>query len=287
VLTPPDYNSPGAIKAFLESQGFGAQKQFGQNFLVNPRARARILDALCLERGDVVWEVGPGLGAMTSGLIERSARVTAFEVDRGYVDLLKGFFADAEQEGRFTLVAGDVLKTWPGELERGGLPQAFFGNLPYNIAATLIGDTIAAGVRFDRAVFTMQKEVARRMAAEPGMPDYSSLTVLCTWAYHVKLLFDLAPGNFWPAPKVASTVVSFIPRPECPPLSVALVRCAFASRRKTLRNNLLPNFGPQLTDAALAATRIDGTRRAETLSVDEFLALDEYLSNTHTRRPLL
>jgi 16S rRNA (adenine1518-N6/adenine1519-N6)-dimethyltransferase len=282
-LTPPNYDSPGAIKAFLDSQGFGVQKQFGQNFLINPRARSRILDALCLgvTSDDTVWEVGPGLGAMTTGLLERGAKVTAFEVDRGYVDLLKGFFGDAEQEGRFTLIAGDVLKIWQGELERRGLPRVFFGNLPYNIAATLIGDTIAAGVRFDRAVFTVQKEVARRMAAEPGTPDYSSLSVLCTWAYDVTLLFDLAPGNFWPAPKVASAVVTFSPKTpgtQDPKRFAALVRCAFASRRKTLRNNLLPAFGPQLTDEALAAARIDGTRRAETLAVDEFLGLSEYLN---------
>jgi 16S rRNA (adenine1518-N6/adenine1519-N6)-dimethyltransferase len=266
----------------LEQQGLGVQKQFGQNFLVNPRARERIVDALGIPVSGVaeplrVWEVGPGLGALTALLLGRGAEVTAFEVDRGYVELLRGFFAGEAAAGRFRLIGGDVLKTWPAENASRGPPTAFFGNLPYNIAATLVADTIEAGLRFDTAVFTVQKEVARRMAAAPGTEDYSSLSVLCAFAYAVELLFDLAPGNFWPAPKVASTVVRFTPNAAVPAVTpkdfAALVRTAFSSRRKTLRNNLLPRFGSEQTDAMLASAGIDGKRRAETLNVADFTQL--------------
>ena len=104
---------------------------------------------------------------------------------------------------------GDVLKTWKNYLETTSLPDRFFGNLPYNIAATIIADTIENNIRFDRCVFTVQKEVAQRMTAKPSQDDYSSFSVLCQWAYDVKNIMDLAGGNFWPKPNVDSRAVLF------------------------------------------------------------------------------
>ena len=109
---PPlvNYDSPRELRAFLEGRGLGMRKKFGQNFLINPVARSRLLDALELSPGDAVWEIGPGLGAMTAGLLERGGRVTAFEIDPAFARILREFFA---ANTAFRLVEGDVLKTWP------------------------------------------------------------------------------------------------------------------------------------------------------------------------------
>ena len=179
----PDYNSPQELKAVLDSKGFSMQKKFGQNFLINAAARTKLIDALDVGKETVVWEVGPGLGAMTAEILSRGSDLTCFEIDRGFASLIKDFFMDESGENRFHLVEGDVLKTWKNHLDSSSkLPNRFFGNLPYNIAATIIADTIENNVRFEKCVFTVQKEVAMRMCAKPGSDDFSSFSVLCQWA---------------------------------------------------------------------------------------------------------
>ena len=196
----PDYNSPAELKTFLDSHGFSMQKKFGQNFLINADARTRLIDALDIKEGTKVWEVGPGLGSMTSEILERGADLTVYEIDRGFASLISGFFEDYSKKNTFRIIEGDVMKTWKKQLEQTSLPDRFFGNLPYNIAAAIIADTIENNVRFERCVFTVQKEVAQRMCAKAGSADYSSFSALCQWAYDVKPLLDLAGGNFWPKP---------------------------------------------------------------------------------------
>lgn len=257
------------------------QKKFGQNFLINGQARKTIVDGLAVTDGMRVWEVGPGLGAMTDELLRRGANVAAFEIDYGFARLLKDFFADYAARGQFSLVEGDVLKTWKPCAAAQGLPDRFFGNLPYNIAAAIIGDTITAGVRFERCVFTVQKEVGQRMVAKPGTEAYSSFSVLCQWAYDVKTVLDLAGGNFWPKPNVVSRAVSLtkkadFPRCKNPHGFMRLIRALFASRRKTVRNNLLPFVsGGDRADEALRQADITPTARAENLSIAQMLALSD------------
>ena len=141
-MNHPDYNSPAALKTFMESQGFSMQKKFGQNFLVNEDARKRLVDALEVGEGVKVWEVGPGLGSMTSEILERGSDLTVFEIDKGFAGLISQFFEGYSKKGTFKLVEGDVLKTWKKQLDENNLPDRFFGNLPYNIAATIIADTL-------------------------------------------------------------------------------------------------------------------------------------------------
>jgi 16S rRNA (adenine1518-N6/adenine1519-N6)-dimethyltransferase len=275
----PDYDSPAKLKSFLDEHGLSMQKRFGQNFLINRAAREKIADALDISSDMRVWEVGAGLGALTETLLKKDAALTAFEIDRGFAALLPVFFEHEQQAGRFALVEGDVLKNWQPAINKHGMPERFCGNLPYNIAATLIADTICAGVRFPRCVFTVQKEVALRMAAGEGSADYSAFSVLCRWAYTVKPLFDLAPGNFWPRPDVDSRVVLFEPQadfPGCndPQRFVRLVHAAFAHRRKTMKNNLASFFGgTQQAEDALASAGINPAARAETVSVERLLSL--------------
>lgn len=285
-MNHPDYNSPVALKSFMDENGFSMQKKFGQNFLVNERSRVSLIDALDVQPGTTVWEVGPGLGSMTDELLRRGVRLTAFEIDHGFARLLPEFFDEYVQKGDFTLVEGDVLKTWRGEREKaaGSLPARFFGNLPYNVAATIIADMIEDDQRFERMVVTVQKEVGQRMCAKPGSEDYSSFSVLCQWAYDVKPLMDLAGGNFWPRPNVASRALVFtrkedFPRCENPKLFTRLTRALFSSRRKTIRNNIQPLLpaGVQAEDV-FSVCGIQPSERAENMSVEALLSLSDALN---------
>ena len=279
----PDYNSPAELKQVLDANGFSMQKKFGQNFLINEDARRRLVDALELTEGMKVWEVGPGLGAMTNTILERGADLTVFEIDRGFASLISGFFEDYTKGGTFRIVEGDVMKTWKGQLKTAGQPDRFFGNLPYNIAATIIADTIENNVRFEKCVFTVQKEVAQRMCAKPGTADYSSFSALCQWAYDVKPLLDLAGGNFWPKPNVDSRAVVFTKKadfPCCqnPELFIKMQRALFSSRRKTVRNNLSQFLkNNDLAVSCLEQAGIDIMKRAEVLTLDELLKLSDVI----------
>ncbi|WP_296706394.1 16S rRNA (adenine(1518)-N(6)/adenine(1519)-N(6))-dimethyltransferase RsmA [Treponema sp. UBA7570] len=280
----PDYNSPIALKSFMDENNMAMQKKFGQNFLVNADARKKLVDVLDVKPEMKVWEVGPGLGSMTSELLERGVNLTVFEIDHGFARLLTQFFEEYANSSHFSLVEGDVLKTWPKFAKENDIPERFFGNLPYNVAATIIADTITKGFRFDKTVFTIQKEVGQRMNAKPGTEDYSSFSVLCQWAYDVKPVMDLAGGNFWPVPNVASRAVLMtkkedFPKCENPELFRKMVRQIFAFRRKTLRNNLSRFVKAEICDEALKIAEIEPSIRAENLSVDDLLKLSDALNS--------
>ena len=289
-LNHPDYNSPAELKKILDDNGFSMQKKFGQNFLINGAARTKLIDALDVKEGTTVWEVGPGLGAMTNELLERGTKLTVFEIDRGFISLISQFFQDYSDKQKFRIIEGDVIKNWYGQTQSGTIiPQRFFGNLPYNIAATIIADTIEKGIRFDRCVFTVQKEVAVRMAAKPGDDDYSSLSVLCNWAYDVKNLMDLSGASFWPKPNVDSRAVVFTKKedfPRCtnPTLFIKMQRALFSSRRKTVRNNLqgfLNNSEKALN--CLEKAGIDPMLRAEVLTIEQMLKLSDVIAAEETK----
>jgi 16S rRNA (adenine1518-N6/adenine1519-N6)-dimethyltransferase len=274
-----NYDSPGALRAFLEERGLGMRKKFGQNFLINPAFRRKLLESLHPEKGEGVWEIGPGLGAMTGDLLDRGCRVTAFEIDPGFIGVLRELFGGKES---FFLVEGDVLKTWRREAEADYLA----GNLPYNIAAVLLGDMIEGGRFFKRMVVTVQREVARRMAAKPGSAGYSSFSVLVGSVYRVNLLMVMGGSSFYPPPRVDSQglLLELLPPEErtCSPLLYPLVRGLFSSRRKTVKNNLqgfvssraVPGENVRsLTSAALERCGIKPEERAENLSIARFREL--------------
>lgn len=289
MILHPDYNSPSAIKSFLEENGLAMQKKFGQNFLINETARKKIVDSLDVNENSSVWEVGPGLGCMTQEILERGAEVTAFEIDKGFARNLKLFFEEFNAKEKFFLVEGNVLKTWKIEKTNFSrthgekLPDRFFGNLPYNIAAALIADTIERGVRFDKCVFTVQKEVAKRMTASPGDSDYSSFSVLCSWGYDIKTVADLPGTYFWPKPNVDSRAVLFTKKsafPECknPSLFCKMQRALFSSRRKTVKNNLASFlFSAEKAQCALEKAGIEPSLRAEVLPLEQLLVLSDVI----------
>jgi 16S rRNA (adenine1518-N6/adenine1519-N6)-dimethyltransferase len=275
----PNYDSPASISAFLNEYGLTAQKKFGQNFLIKRYAREKLIDALALPKEAEVWEIGPGLGAMTAELLGRGTRIKAFEIDHGFCSVLTELFSRSKN---FSLVKGNVLETWKGE----GRAEFLLGNLPYNIAARIIGDFITNGVFFKRMALTVQREVARRMAAKPASPDYSSFSVLCSSVYNVKSIAVLKRDCFYPVPNVDSEglcleLKDLSCREMYSPAFYRVVRALFASRRKTVKNNLLALVKAQCGDLpaetlctdALQTAGISPNERAENLSCEDFLRL--------------
>jgi 16S rRNA (adenine1518-N6/adenine1519-N6)-dimethyltransferase len=276
-----NYNSASALRSFLDKEKLGMQKKFGQNFLINPETRKALAQALDAKKGDDVWEIGPGLGAMTALLLEKGAKVKAFEIDLGFIRILKNIFSENKN---FILVEGDVMKTW----REHQCAPFLFGNLPYNVAAALLADLIEHDCIFSRMVVTVQKEVALRMAASAGTHDYSSFSVLCASAYKVKTLMTIRPSSFYPQPNVDSMAVLLEKKDaqKYPAVFYPLVRALFASRRKTIKNNLLTflssRFGESLQNkltardlcaSVLHNNSLNGGERAESLGQETFLSL--------------
>lgn len=284
-----NYDSPASIQAFLEQNGLAVSKRLGQNFLIDRSVRSRIVKALEVEEGMQVWEIGPGIGAMTILLLEEKVQLTAFEIDYGFVRVLKGLFSEYEN---FCIVKGDVLKTLCSQKD---LPARIFGNLPYNSAFAIISDILEMEILPQHMVFTLQKEAAHRMVAGPGTKDYSSLSVLCTSVCDVRILFDIGSSAFWPRPRVTSSVVQLIPKKKS--MSALerkdfsdFVRAAFSSRRKTLRNTLrfwIKQRSPFLDEAKidtqlqgiLEELGIESSIRAEALAPDELFAIYRQLQS--------
>ena len=283
----PDYNSPDNLKEILESFGFSMQKKFGQNFLINEKIRSEIISFLEFNAGTKLWEVGPGLGAMTSMLIEKGAELTVFEIDKGFSALLDGFFGTCKN---FKLVLGDVRKTWKEEAGT-GKPDIFFGNLPYNISLEFISSVIEADCGIKTMLFTVQKEAAQRIIANTGSKNYTALSVLCKRIYNCRIVKIIPPDAFWPKPHVESAVLLFSLKEQfssdfidCknPHLFTSLVKALFVSRRKTVKNNLgawLKQKGfVNLTEAILKKANLKENIREESLSVYDFLVLSDIVS---------
>lgn len=275
-----DYSSARAIKGVLEENGLAMSKRLGQNFLLSPDARARIVSLVDAREGMRVWEVGPGLGAITHLLVKEKAEVTAFELDHGFSRILREkAFPD---EGNFKLIEGDALSTLfslPFDAER------ICGNLPYNVGSEIIARLIERGLLPERMVFTLQKEVAERMRAKPGEEGYSSFSVLTQLDYVNTIAMVIPRGSFYPEPRVDSAVVLMRRREESlagggeRKAFLSNVRLLFAQRRKTVRNNLLSSghFPKASVEEALSKSGLTGTERAEALSFDQLLRLSEAL----------
>ncbi|GAL98083.1 dimethyladenosine transferase [Acetobacter tropicalis NRIC 0312] len=277
--------SPGEFKALfpaLESlrdvisrHGLDARKALGQHFLLDPDITTRIASLAGKLDGRHVVEVGPGPGGLTRALLATpAASVTAVELDTRAVKViteLATHFPD-----RLTVVEADALKQ---DLTRlCPAPRHIVANLPYNVATPLLIGWLRQGTAWERLTLMFQLEVAERICALPGSEHYGRLGVLAQWCAQCAIVMKLPPGAFSPPPAVWSAVASIIPHPEQPEpaLFKAMERvtaAAFGQRRKMLRGSLKSLQGERL----LAETGIDGTRRAETLSVAEF----DHLAKAH------
>lgn len=252
-----------------------AKKSLGQNFLRDPSLIEKIIDALSLDTTDTVIEIGPGRGALTRRLLERAGKVIVIEFDRDMIAVLLERFPDAH---KLQIVTGDVLDIDLAEVAEGSSCR-LLGNLPYNISTPILQRVIKYRSAFNSSVLMFQREVADRITAPPGGRDRGFLSVLVEDAFETERLFDVPPTAFEPEPKVWSTVIRL--RPKQTPIATdemfyRVVSASFAHRRKTLLNNL-KNLSPNAADS-LRAAGIDGTRRAETLTLDEWKQLTNELT---------
>ena len=248
--------------------GHVARKRFGQNFLADPHYVARIAEAMAPRAGDLVVEIGPGLGALTAELVARAGRVVAIEIDRD----LAARLAERFPPHALKLVVGDALEF---DFRTLGRNLRVVGNLPYNISSPLLFHLAGQAEALHDLTVMLQKEVVARMTAEPSTPEYGRLTVMLQATFAIERLFTVPPGAFRPAPAVDSAVARLVPLGSAAPLIAdrarfaRIVTAAFGQRRKTLRNALADVVSP----AAFAVAAIDPQRRGETLSVEEFVTL--------------
>ena len=271
-----NYNSPKEISEILELRGFSPQKKYGQNFLVSKNVREQILSLIDVKPGHKIWEIGPGLGSVTSLLSESlsEGKLTVFEIDRGFASFLRDSFRDSIE-----IVEGDMLKTWKKYRDENGMPDRIFGNLPYNAAAVMITTLIEEKAVPEKMVFTIQKEVAQRMIAPPGCREYSSFSVICRVACDIKIEADIQGGAFYPVPDVTSSIISMTPHSLYSSLEnrkkfSQFLRILFNSRRKTVLNNLKV-FGKDKADEALERAGISPGIRADNLDVGQIVSLYE------------
>ncbi|MGE0327001.1 MAG: 16S rRNA (adenine(1518)-N(6)/adenine(1519)-N(6))-dimethyltransferase RsmA [Polyangiaceae bacterium] len=262
----------------LTEAGLQAKKSFGQNFLTDPNICAKIAG---LAGGKCVIEIGAGLGALTAPLLERTQRLIAVERDRDLVPCLQERFALQVEQGKLEVFEADA-KTFDYEahFRTAPEPRVLTGNLPYQITGPLLERAVALAPYIERAVFMVQLEVADRVSAEPGGKTYGALSVFVQAAFEARRAFIVKRTAFHPQPNVDSAVIELISRrpalAEETPLFRALVKGAFAARRKTLRNAWKAAAREHLADAA-AAAEIDLDRRGETLSVHDFARMEREL----------
>jgi 16S rRNA (adenine1518-N6/adenine1519-N6)-dimethyltransferase len=260
----------------LGRHGLRPRREWSQSFLVNAGAVARIASLAGAAPGDVVVEIGAGLGTLTRALAASGARVFAVEPER---DTAKALRIETASDANVEVLEVDAMTLDLPALARGAR-LVVVGNLPYAIAAPLLVQVAEGAPAVARAVLMVQAEVARRVAGVPATKDYGALTIAVQSAMGVRIGLSLGPGSFHPAPKVRSAVLVLeaMDPPRVAPADRArlrpVVRAAFQRRRKTLRNALAGVVAPaDAVDRALAAAEIDPGRRGETLSIEEFARL--------------
>jgi 16S rRNA (adenine1518-N6/adenine1519-N6)-dimethyltransferase len=256
------------------------RRRFGQNFLVDRAIIDRIVDAIAPRSGDLIVEIGPGLGALTGPLLEHLEHLHVVEIDRDIVARLE---RDYPSE-RLIVHAGDALAFDFAAL---GRKLRLVGNLPYNISTPLLFHIADQGSILRDGHFMLQKEVVDRMVAEPGGSEYGRLSVALQYRFAMAKLFEVPPEAFRPAPKVQSAVVRLAPHDPLPhpardeALFAELVRRAFTQRRKTLRNALSPYLSaPELGDLG-----IDPGARPETLDVASWVRAADFVAVRGLRPP--
>ncbi|AGX86743.1 16S rRNA (adenine(1518)-N(6)/adenine(1519)-N(6))-dimethyltransferase RsmA [Candidatus Symbiobacter mobilis] len=259
-------------------RGHIARKRFGQHFLVDGAVVDAIVDAIDPQPGEYLVEIGPGLGALSEPIAERALGLTVVEIDRDLAQRLRS------SQPRWHVVEADVLQvdfTAMAQSAQGdGKNLRIVGNLPYNLSSPILFHLLRHIDAIQDQHCMLQREVVERMVAVPCTAEYSRLSVMLQAHYEIERLLDVAPESFYPPPRVHSAVVRMIPLPNRPPPAQqealeALLRVAFAQRRKILRHGL----GTWLTANGVQAP-INLQRRAEEIGVEEYLALAQQVASS-------
>ena len=277
------YTDPRALSQLIKDRSLKMSKGMGQNFLIDPSVPERIVEMSGIGADDCVIEVGPGAGALTCELSRRAKRVTAIELDKNLIPILKELL---KGEKNVEIINADVLNVDLDKVVEGMGAQTakLCANLPYNVATSIITGVLESSTRVTELTVMVQREVASRICASPGSKDYGVLSVVCEYYCGREVLFDVDPDSFMPRPKVVSTVVKLnrrkVPSVQVPAQKLfKFVNLAFSQRRKTIQN-CLSSGGRYDKEDVKNALEIIGIRpdaRAEMLSIEEFSRLLERL----------
>lgn len=265
--------SPEVVHYICKRFDIKMSKKLGQNFLIKRGIVDEIVHAAELTVGEPVLEVGPGIGTLTQGLAQSGADVTAIELDRRLLEVLDATLASYDN---VRIIHGDVLKLdLPTIMNQ--KPFKVVANLPYYITTPIIMSLLESKLPIERLVVMVQKEVALRMVAKPGTKDYGALSVAVQYYTEPDIVLDVPPKSFLPAPAVTSSVIRCVLRDK-PPVDVIdeklffrVVKAGFAQRRKTFANTMrTTGLSKEQIDDILVKANIDGQRRGETFSLQEF-----------------
>ena len=265
--------SPEVVHYICKRFDIKMSKKLGQNFLIKRGIVDEIVHAAELTPGEPVLEVGPGIGTLTQGLAQSGADVTAIELDRRLLEVLDTTLASYDN---VRIVHGDVLKLdVPAIMNH--KPFKVVANLPYYITTPIIMSLLESKLPIERLVVMVQKEVALRMVAKPGTKDYGALSVAVQYYTEPDIVLDVPPKSFLPAPAVTSSVIRCVLRDK-PPVDVIdeklffrVVKAGFAQRRKTFANTMkTTGLSKDRIEELLAKANIDGQRRGETFTLQEF-----------------
>ena len=265
--------SPEVVHYICKRFDIKMSKKLGQNFLIKRGIVDEIVKAADLHDGESVLEIGPGIGTLTQGLAQSGANVTAIELDTRLLEVLDTTLA---QYGNVKIVHGDVLKLDVLSIMNHE-PFKVVANLPYYITTPIIMSLLESQLPIERLVVMVQKEVALRMVAKPGTKDYGALSVAVQYYTKPDIVLDVPPKSFLPAPAVTSSVIRCVLRDK-PPVDVIderlffrVVKAGFAQRRKTFANTMkTTGLSKDRIEELLAKANIDGQRRGETFTLQEF-----------------
>lgn len=265
--------SPEVVHYICKRFDIKMSKKLGQNFLIKRGIVDEIVHAAELTPDEPVLEVGPGIGTLTQGLAQSGADVTAIELDRRLLEVLDTTLASYDN---VRIIHGDVLKLdVPSIMNH--KPFKVVANLPYYITTPIIMSLLESKLPIERLVVMVQKEVALRMVAKPGTKDYGALSVAVQYYTEPDIVLDVPPKSFLPAPAVTSSVIRCVLRDK-PPVDVIdeklffrVVKAGFAQRRKTFANTMkTTGLSKDRIEELLAKANIDGQRRGETFTLQEF-----------------
>ena len=265
--------SPEVVHYICKRFDIKMSKKLGQNFLIKRGIVDEIVHAADLTPGEPVLEVGPGIGTLTQGLAQSGADVTAIELDRRLLEVLDTTLGSYDN---VRIVHGDVLKLDVATIMN-HKPFKVVANLPYYITTPIIMSLLESKLPIERFVVMVQKEVALRMVAKPGTKDYGALSVAVQYYTEPDIVLDVPPKSFLPAPAVTSSVIRCVLRNK-PPVDVVderlffrVVKAGFAQRRKTFANTMrTTGLLKEQIEVILSKAGIDGQRRGETFSLQEF-----------------
>jgi len=274
-------------KGIMKKYNINANKRFGQNFLVDQHALDSIIEAGEVSKDDLIIEIGPGLGVLTAELCKNAGQVVAIEIDKRFTQILDDVLVNFDN---YKIMQDDILKVDLDELIKGlnhKEKAKVIANLPYYITTPVIMKILEECSKISSIVIMVQKEVADRITAKPGGKEYGALTVSASFYGTAKKMFDVPPHCFMPKPEVTSSIIR-IDVNNSPPVEIKskekffkVVKAAFAQRRKTLLNSLANSgiFEVKKDEIAkiLAEIGIEEKRRPETLSIQEFAKISEYI----------